>query len=101
VDRQARGHAARRTTTAHRGTARTDRRAFGRRGHERDRRRLPRASREARAADYERQAVFTRPDTLGLIELARQIVATVEAVETDESSLLFGLIAMQARVQAR
>jgi len=38
-------------------------------------------------ADHDHQAVFTRPDTLGLIELARQIVATVEAVETDESSL--------------
>jgi hypothetical protein len=52
-------------------------------------------------ADYDHQAVFTRPDTLGLLELARQVVATVEAIDTDESRLLFGLIALQAKVQAR
>lgn len=52
-------------------------------------------------ADYDHQAVFTRPDTLGLLELARQTVAAVEAAESDESGLLFGLIAMQARVQPR
>ena len=52
-------------------------------------------------ADYDHHAVFTRPDTLGLLELARQTVATVEAVASDESSLMFGLIAMQSRVQPR
>jgi len=52
-------------------------------------------------ADYDHQAVFTRADTLGLLELARQVVATVEAIDSDESRLLFGLIAMQAKVQPR
>lgn len=34
-------------------------------------------------ADYDHQAVFTRAETLGLLELARQIVATVEAIESN------------------
>lgn len=52
-------------------------------------------------ADYDHQAVFTRADTLGLLELARQVVATIEVIESNESRLLFGLIAMQAKVQPR
>lgn len=52
-------------------------------------------------ADYDHQAVFTRADALGLVELARQTVTAVAVVDSDESSLMFGLIAMQARVQPR
>lgn len=52
-------------------------------------------------ADYDHDAVFTRADTLGLIELAREIVATTGAIDSDEARLFFGLIAMQARVQSR
>ncbi len=52
-------------------------------------------------ADYDHEAVFTRPDALGHIELARQVVGLVETVWTDEAGRFFGLIAMRARVQAR
>lgn len=52
-------------------------------------------------ADYDHQAVFTRPETLGHLALAQQLVATVEAVDSYEARLFFGLVAMQARVQAR
>ena len=52
-------------------------------------------------ADYDHEAVFTRTDALGHIELARQVVGRVDTVWTDEAGRFFGLIAMQARVQAR
>lgn len=52
-------------------------------------------------ADYDHGAVFSRPDTRGQIALARQVVATVEQTQTDPAIRFFGLVAMQARVQAR
>jgi len=52
-------------------------------------------------ADYDHGAVFSRPDTRGHIALARQVVATVEQTQTDPSTRFFGLVALQARVQAR
>lgn len=52
-------------------------------------------------ADYDHDAVFTRPDTLGHIELARQVVATIAAAQSDEVRRFFGLIGMQAKIQAR
>jgi hypothetical protein len=35
-------------------------------------------------ADYDHAAVFTRPDTLGHIELARQVVGLIDSVRTYE-----------------
>lgn len=52
-------------------------------------------------ADYDHDAVFTRPDTLDLIELARRVIATAERTQTDAAKRFFGLIAMQANVQKR
>lgn len=52
-------------------------------------------------ADYDHRAVFTRPDTLGHLALARQVIGLVGAVDSDESRLFFGLVAMQARVTPR
>lgn len=52
-------------------------------------------------ADYDHDAVFTRPDTRGHIALARQVVATVEQAQSDPVQRFFGLIAMQSKVQAR
>ena len=44
-------------------------------------------------ADYDHGAVFSRPDTRGHI--------AVEQTQTDPSTRFFGLVALQARVQAR
>lgn len=52
-------------------------------------------------ADYDHEAVFSRPDTRGHIALARQVVTTVEQAESDEVAHFFGLIALQSRIQAR
>ena len=52
-------------------------------------------------ADYDHLAVFTRPDSLQLIALARQLVTSVSEVDTSDASRFFGLIALQARVQHR
>ncbi len=52
-------------------------------------------------ADYDHEAVFTRPDTLGHIALAKQVVGLIESVTSDEAARFFGLMAMQARVQPR
>ena len=52
-------------------------------------------------ADYDHDAVFTRPDTLDLIELARRAIATTERTQSDAAKRFFGLIAMQAKVQKR
>lgn len=52
-------------------------------------------------ADYDHEAVFTRPDTRGHIALARQVVLVVEQVRSDQSQRFFGLIAMQAQIRGR
>lgn len=52
-------------------------------------------------ADYDHEAVFTRPDTRGHIALARRIVELVERTDSDEVKRFYGLIAMQAKIQAR
>jgi hypothetical protein len=52
-------------------------------------------------ADYDHQAVFTRPDTRGHIALARSVVSVAERAQSDPARCFFGLVAMQARVQAR
>ena len=52
-------------------------------------------------ADYDHDAVFTRPDALWNIALARQVVAVIEGGQSDESKRFFGLIAMQAQIRAR
>jgi len=52
-------------------------------------------------ADYDHDAVFTRPDTLGHIALARQVVGVVDGAQSDEALRFFGLIAMQAKIQQR
>ena len=52
-------------------------------------------------ADYDHDAVFTRPDTLDHLARAREIVAIVEQTQSDAAKRFFGLIAMQAKVQAR
>ena len=52
-------------------------------------------------ADYDHDAVFSRPDTLGHINLARQVVDVVESARGDEAVAFFGLIAMQAKIQKR
>lgn len=52
-------------------------------------------------ADYDHEAVFTRPDTRGSVALARQVITVVEQVQGDAPKRFFGLIAMQAKIQAR
>lgn len=52
-------------------------------------------------ADYDHEAVFPRPDARGLIALARQVVTLVEQAQSDAVKRFFGLIAMQANIQAR
>jgi hypothetical protein len=52
-------------------------------------------------ADYDHDAVFTRPDTLGHMALARQVVEVIDNAESDAIQRFYGLIAMQARIQAR
>lgn len=52
-------------------------------------------------ADYDHDAVFSRADTLSQIELAKTVVARVEATQTDPAKRFFGLIGMRAKIQAR
>lgn len=52
-------------------------------------------------ADYDHDAVFPRRDTLAHIGLAEHVVSVVDSAQSDEARLFFGLIGMQARVQAR
>jgi hypothetical protein len=52
-------------------------------------------------ADYDHEAVFPRADTRGLTALAQQVVARVEATQSDEAQRFFGLVAMQAAVRGR
>jgi len=52
-------------------------------------------------ADYAHEAVFTRADTRGHIALARQVVAVAGEAQSDAVNRFFGLIAMQAKIQAR
>lgn len=52
-------------------------------------------------ADYDHDAIFTRPDTLGHIALARDVVATIEQTQSDPAKRFFGLIAMQSKIQTR
>lgn len=52
-------------------------------------------------ADYDHDAVFTRPETLDCLALARDIVETVERTQTDAAKRFFGLVAMQADVRNR
>jgi hypothetical protein len=52
-------------------------------------------------ADYDHDAVFTRPDTQGHIALAQRIVELVERTDTDAVKRFYGLIAMQAKIQPR
>lgn len=52
-------------------------------------------------ADYDHDAVSTRPDTRGQIALAGRVVAQVEQVDTDALRRFYGLIAMQSRIQVR
>jgi hypothetical protein len=52
-------------------------------------------------ADYDHDAVFSRPDTLGHIALAREVISVVESANSDEALRFFGLVAMQAKIQQR
>lgn len=52
-------------------------------------------------ADYDHEAVFTRSDTLAMIALARRVVALVEAADSSQAKVFFGLVAMQAQVRSR
>lgn len=52
-------------------------------------------------ADYDHEAIFTRPDTRGHIALARDVVATIERTDSDSAKRFFGLIAMQSKIQTR
>lgn len=52
-------------------------------------------------ADYDHTAVFTRPDTLSQIALARKVVDTIQGTQTNEAKIFFGLITMQANVKSR
>jgi hypothetical protein len=52
-------------------------------------------------ADYDHESVFTRPDTLGHIALARTVVDLVGQTNTEPALRFFGLIALQARIQNR
>ncbi|HVO55906.1 MAG TPA: hypothetical protein VMT37_15965 [Solirubrobacterales bacterium] len=52
-------------------------------------------------ADYDHDAVFTRPQTLSYLAQARSVVATVEGTQTDAAKRFFGLVAMRSNIQAR
>jgi len=52
-------------------------------------------------ADYDHEAIFTRPDTRGHIALARDVVSTIEQADSDSAKRFFGLIAMQSKIQTR
>lgn len=52
-------------------------------------------------ADYDHDAVFTRPDALGHIALAREVARVVEQAESDAMMRFFGLVAMHAKIQPR
>jgi hypothetical protein len=52
-------------------------------------------------ADYDHEAIFTRADTRGHLELAHSVVDAVERARSDEAGCFFGLIALQARIQGR
>lgn len=52
-------------------------------------------------ADYDHEAVFTRPDTRGQIALARRVVDVVDQSQSPEAKRFFGLIAMQAQIRSR
>jgi hypothetical protein len=52
-------------------------------------------------ADYDHEAVFTRAETLLLIDLAKAIVAAVEEFDADSTKRFYGLIAMRSKIQAR
>jgi len=52
-------------------------------------------------ADYDHEAVFPRADTRGLIALAEQVVARIEAAQSDAVQRFFGLVAMEARIRSR
>lgn len=52
-------------------------------------------------ADYDHDAVFTRPDTLSHVALAKSVVATVEGTQTDAAKRFFGLVAMRSNIQSR
>ncbi|HUB98735.1 MAG TPA: hypothetical protein VMS11_02815 [Solirubrobacterales bacterium] len=52
-------------------------------------------------ADYDHDAVFTRPDTLSHIALAKSVVARVEGTQTDAAKRFFGLVAMRSNIQSR
>lgn len=52
-------------------------------------------------ADYDHDAVFTRPDTRDLILLANEVVAAIKRTQSTQSQQFFGLIAMKANVRQR
>lgn len=52
-------------------------------------------------ADYNHDAVFTRPDTRDLILLANEVVAAIKRTQSTQSQQFFGLIAMKANVRQR
>jgi hypothetical protein len=52
-------------------------------------------------ADYDHDAVFTRPDTRELIALADEALAAVKRAQSTQSQRFFGLIAMKANVRQR
>jgi hypothetical protein len=52
-------------------------------------------------ADYDHDEVFTRPDTRGHLALARRVVELIEQTDSDEVKRFYGLIALQAKIQAR
>ncbi|MDQ6744714.1 MAG: hypothetical protein M3Z27_01635 [Actinomycetota bacterium] len=52
-------------------------------------------------ADYDHDAVFTRPDTRGHIALAKAVVATAQTVDNLPTRCFYGLIGLQARIQNR
>lgn len=53
------------------------------------------------AADYDHLAVFRRSDTRRLLRLSRRTVELAQATDDASAVRFFGLIAMQAKVQAR
>lgn len=52
-------------------------------------------------ADYDHEAVISREDARGHLDLARSVVALVERASSPEAACFFGLIALQARIQGR
>ncbi len=52
-------------------------------------------------ADYDHDAVFTRPDTRGHIALARAVVSIAQTVDNNSTRSFYGLIGLQARIQGR